>query len=252
MFLMRSASAAPASETRSIRFGAREISFTLRRSARRTLGMQIDQRGLTVSIPMRASLRDTEAFLRERGAWIIEHLDAWAQRKAPPVTLIHDGMQLPVLGEQCSVHWRAGSNRAHWVHGMDRRELHLQLRRHEDAHKLLLHGLQSFALEYFCGRVDEYGFLLQRMAPEIRLPAVRLSSARTRWGSCSRLSGIRLNWRLIHLPQAQIDYVVAHEVAHLLEMNHSPRFWRVVEQLKPDFELAKAELRHANKIIPVL
>jgi predicted metal-dependent hydrolase len=251
MSLLR-ASATPAGiEQRRIDLAGRDIAFTLRRSQRRSLSMTIDRRGLTVSIPTRVSLRETEAFMRERAGWIIEKLDEWAQRPVAASTAIHDGMSVPVLGEPCRVIWRAGSNRTRWVEGMNSRELHLQLRRSEDAPKLLLHGLQTFALEYFCGRVDEYGFLLQRIAPDVALPAVRLSSARTRWGSCSRLSGIRLNWRLIHLPQAQIDYVVAHEVAHLLEMNHSPRFWRVVEQLKPDFEVAKAELRHANRIIPV-
>src|SRR5690554_2723692 len=64
---------------------------------------------------------------------------------------------------------------------------------------------------------------------------VRLTSARTRWGSCSARSGIRLHWRLIHVAPGLLDYVVAHEVAHLAEMNHSPRFWRIVEALYPDW-----------------
>jgi hypothetical protein len=81
---------------------------------------------------------------------------------------------------------------------------------------------------------------------------VRLSSARTRWGSCSSRSGIRLHWRLIHLPPALIDYVVAHEVAHLLEMNHSPRFWAVVERLYPDWRAARADLRKAAAGLPVI
>lgn len=246
------ATAEAGSEQRSICFGAREISFTLRRSRRRTLGMTIDARGLTVTIPLRVTLRETEAFMRERGAWIVEKLDEWAARPAPPVPQIHDGMQIPVLGEPCRVVWLAGANRARWVEGMGGRELHLHLRRQEDAQALLLRSLQSYALQYFTGRVTEYGFLLARIASGIVVPAVHLTNARTRWGSCSRLTGIRLNWRLIHLPRAQIDYVVAHEVAHLLEMNHSPRFWHVVEQLQPGFEVAKAHLRHASRIIPVL
>jgi len=239
-------------ELRRIVLRGREIEFTLRRSRRHSLGMTIDRRGLTVSIPLRVSLREAEKFLHERTDWVLEKLAEWAQRTEPQATQVHDGMQVPVLGEPCQVHWLAGSNRAHWVEGMESRELHLHLRRQEDAKAILVRGLQHYALEYFCGRVDEYGFLLQRIAPEIRLPQVRLSNARTRWGSCSRLSGIRLNWRLIHLPRPQIDYVVAHEVAHLLEMNHSPRFWRVVEQLQPDYEIAKAALKYANRVIPAL
>jgi predicted metal-dependent hydrolase len=84
-----------------------------------------------------------------------------------------------------------------------------------------------------------------------RLPATpRDRRQRTRWGSCSRISGIRLNWRLIHCPPAVVDYVVAHEVAHLVEMNHGPRFWAVVERLCPDHAAARAELRRHAAALP--
>jgi predicted metal-dependent hydrolase len=72
----------------------------------------------------------------------------------------------------------------------------------------------------------------------------RLSSAATRWGSCTSDGNIMLNWRLIHFTPMVIDYVIAHEIAHLREMNHSQDFWSEVEQLYPDFHLAKNILRH--------
>ncbi len=72
---------------------------------------------------------------------------------------------------------------------------------------------------------------------------LRLSSAKTRWGSCSADGRILLNWRLIHFPQSSIDYVVAHELAHLKEMNHGPRFWATVASLLPDYETARAQVR---------
>ena len=62
-----------------------------------------------------------------------------------------------------------------------------------------------------------------------------LSNARTRWGSCTSTGAIRLNWRLIKAPPPVIDYVVVHELAHRIEMNHSPAFWQTVEQACPDF-----------------
>ncbi|MCV6902702.1 MAG: M48 family metallopeptidase, partial [Achromobacter xylosoxidans] len=71
----------------------------------------------------------------------------------------------------------------------------------------------------------------------------RLSSAATRWGSCTSDGNIMLNWRLIHFAPAIIDYVIAHELAHLREMNHSQDFWREVGQILPDFEEAKNVLR---------
>ena len=84
------------------------------------------------------------------------------------------------------------------------------------------------------------------------LPPIALSSARTRWGSCSQASGIRFNWRLIHLPTHLVDYVVAHELAHLVEMNHSPRFWAEVGRLYPDWRAARAELKLRGREIPLI
>lgn len=243
---------APAgSEARNILLRGQNVAYTLRRSARRSLGLQIDRRGLIVSIPQRLTLTEAEAFMRERADWILEKLGDWSRRGVAEKLRVEDGMQIPVLGQACTVRWSAGANRTHWHEGFERRELHLHLRRHEDAPRLLLRGLQDFALQYFAGRLDEYVYRLQQHVPDVKRPPLWLSNARTRWGSCSTRSGIRLNWRLIHLPGEQIDYVVAHEVAHLVEMNHSSRFWRLVAALKPDYERDEAALKHANRIIPV-
>jgi hypothetical protein len=72
---------------------------------------------------------------------------------------------------------------------------------------------------------------------------VKLSAARTQWGSCTVQGVVRLNWQLVKMPLHLIDYVVVHELAHLLEMNHSPAFWRVVESACPGYRQCRAELR---------
>lgn len=89
-------------------------------------------------------------------------------------------------------------------------------------------------------------------APKLAVRPTRLSlsSAASRWGSASANGSIRLNWRLMHLAPACIDYVVVHELAHLREMNHSPRFWAVVRSVLPDYELARAALKDA--LLPLL
>jgi predicted metal-dependent hydrolase len=72
---------------------------------------------------------------------------------------------------------------------------------------------------------------------------IKLSSARTQWGSCTSQGVVRLNWQLVKMPLHLIDYVVVHELAHLIEMNHSTAFWNVVESVCPDFSKCRAELR---------
>ena len=84
----------------------------------------------------------------------------------------------------------------------------------------------------------------------VRYTRLSLSSAQTRWGSASADGSIRLNWRLIHFAMSTIDYVVAHELAHLRHMDHSPRFWDVVRSVVPDYERVRGQLR--EDVLPVL
>jgi predicted metal-dependent hydrolase len=235
---------------RSIQIGPREIPYLLRRSRRRSLGMTVDARGLVVTIPLQATIRDTEAFIRGHAAWVIEKLDEWAERRPAEKLELVDGARMPVLGQPCVLRLATGLPRARWVEGPFERELVLPQRPGLDTRLLMRRVLQQYALTYFGGRLDEYMLKLNVFAPDVRRPRLALTSARTRWGSCSRHSGIRLNWRLIHLDHHLVDYVVAHEVAHLLEMNHSPRFWAVVEALCPEWREARATLKHLGEQLP--
>ena len=83
----------------------------------------------------------------------------------------------------------------------------------------------------------------------VRYTRLALSSAQTRWGSANANGVIHLNWRLVHFALPTIDYVVAHELAHLREMNHSPRFWDVVRSVLPDYERARGSLK--DGVVPV-
>ena len=98
--------------------------------------------------------------------------------------------------------------------------------------------LRQQALAHFQQRIEHFRthFTLQSVS-------IRLSNARSRWGSCHTSGRISLNWRLIHLPSHLIDYVVVHELAHLVEMNHSPRFWAVVARVIPDYAARRREIR---------
>ena len=97
--------------------------------------------------------------------------------------------------------------------------------------------LKDQALALLVPRVAHFASHV-RAAP----PPVKLSNARTQWGSCNHKGEIRLNWRLIQFPPRLADYVVAHEVAHLVELNHSRRFWTLVETLIPGHDDARREL----------
>lgn len=240
-FLVRRKSTPIATQARTIHLEGREIPYQLRRSARRTLALRIDDRGVSVAAPRRTAVREIEGFIAGHAKWLFDRLAAQAAQPEPFVPA--DGALLPVLGEPCVLRLGGSGRRAVW--GGEGGELYLPAS--GDPHAALLRALRDRALDDFrlrvAGLCDRIG-----IAP----PPVRLTSARTRWGSCSMKSGIRLHWRLIHLPPAVIDYVAAHEVAHLVEMNHSPRFWAVVARLHPGWKAARAELRAAARTLPLI
>lgn len=222
--------------------GGRIVGYTLRRDRRR-LAMRIDERGLAVGAPRTVSLVEIEAFLHSHADWVLAKLDEHAGRAVQRHLPIHDGTRLPVLGTEVSVRVTTGGNRGYF----NANELWLAARPSADLTLLARRALQRRALEHFQPRLIDMATRICRSAPPLGL-----SSARTRWGSCSTKSGIRLNWRLIHLPPAPIDYVIAHEVAHLVEMNHGPRFWRLVERLYPDWRAARAILKQEGAALPLI
>ncbi len=235
--------APPAEQTRHILLGTRIVDYRLIRSSRRSLGMTIDQRGLRVGASPRTSLADIERFLRHNAVWVLKKLDEWHGHGRAHHLAVCDGALLPVLGEEYVVRIEPGANRVRWAG----HTLILQARPDADLRQLARRALRTRALEVFRERAAHHAAQLHRP-----LPRLALSNAQTRWGSCSEKTGIRLSWRLIHAPPRLLDYVVAHEMAHLVEMNHSPRFWKVVERLCPDYRSARDELRRLAATCPQL
>jgi len=233
--------------TRHLVLAGRIVGYALRRDRRR-LTLRIDERGLRVGAPPGLPLTDIDAFIRHHAGWVIGKLDEYARQSAPRYLPIHDGCRVPLLGREARILVTAGNNRGYWRAGDDGSdELWLAARPQADLPALARRALQRRALEEFRPRLESAAGRLG-----VPVPPLALSSARTRWGSCSTRSGIRLNWRLVHLPVALVDYVIAHETAHLLEMNHGARFWSLVGRLCPDWRPARAELKRQGAALPLL
>jgi len=230
-------------QLRRIQLGSQIVAYKLMRSSRRTIGITIDQRGLRIGAPRHTALQEIELFITRHAEWVCRKLDEWKGSANVGPFVVHDGAALPVFGETWSIRLSRGAQRASWNESSS--ELALEMRTGADPRQLLRRVLQSKALDHFRARVDFYAHRMGRS-----MPSLALSSAQSRWGSCSHRGGIRLNWRLIHLPHAQIDYVVAHELAHLVEMNHSPRFWSQVERLFPEYEAARDVLKALAATVP--
>ena len=229
-------------KARHLLIAGRIIDYRLKNGARR-LSMTIDERGLRISAPPRISLGEIEAFIQGHGGWVLKKLDELARATRPRHLTIREGTRLPLLGGEAEVRVLPGANRVRWIADT----LVLEARPEADLGQLAKRALQKRALTHFSERLDHFASRLD-LAP----PKLSLSSAHTRWGSCSEESGIRINWRLIHLPPHLGDYVVAHEAAHLIELNHSKRFWAVVGSLYPDWQAARGELKQRATSLPIL
>ncbi len=203
------------------------VEYTIRRSARRrSITLTIDEQGLRVGAPLRASQRRIESVLDTHASWVVRKLAAWNERRPPPFTW-SAGAQIMVLGQALTLAADPAQTAA------NRCGDRLLLPAGADDAPALARGalawLRISAKEWFELRVAHFAPMLR-----VQLPAIKLSNARTRWGTCHPHGRVHLNWRLIHMPPALVDYVVVHELAHLHEPNHSPRFWHRVEAVLPD------------------
>jgi predicted metal-dependent hydrolase len=226
-----------------IELGGRLLEYRFARRRRRTLGITVDAEGLKVAAPLRAPWREVEAFLRHKERWILAKLDEWARVAPAPVLHCASGERLPLFGELRELDVRRGA-RSVREHG---ERLVVSARKGARPLPVLLGWLKQRALSALTPRAAHYSARLGLAAPR-----VSLSHARTQWGLCTEEGVIRLSWRLVHVAPVLADYVVAHEVAHLVELNHSRRFWRVMSELYPAWREARERLELAGASLPIL
>jgi len=222
----------------------RAVEYRFERRHRRTIGIKVSEHGLSVAAPMRAPWREIEGFLQEKAHWILEKLDQRAAAGRPGTIYGESGELLPLHGHGVALVVSPGAASV-TLADAELRVNHPEPHRRGAIRALLLRWLKSRALETLAPRVAHY-------AARVSLPPppLKLSNARTQWGVCMASGRIRLSWRLVHLDTELADYVVAHEVAHLVELNHSDRFWALVEWLYPHWREARERIEHDAATIP--
>jgi len=214
------------------------IPYRLVRARRRSIGMEVHLEGLTVRAPRWVTIREIEAALKQRAAWVVKTLVEWRRRRREAMPRVwKSGAPILYRGRELALELFP-ARRAAMVADL----FHLTVRHpaaHDEQEVELAVGawLKDEAWNLVVTRVGDYALRTSR-----RPLSVRLSDARSEWGSCNAKGEIRLNWRLVQLPPALAEYVVAHEVAHLDELNHSARFWSRVEALLPGHAALRREL----------
>lgn len=206
------------------------LAVTLRRSARaRRISLRVSglDGQVTLTVPHGVSEAEALGFARTKADWLRGHLAA-----RPDLVTVGPGALLPIEGAERRIELGAGRLVV----------LGAEVARVPGPEEVLARRLEAWlkarARDRLAVASDHYAGLLGR-----QFSRLTLRDTRSRWGSCSSRGALSYSWRLILAPPAVLDYVAAHEVAHLAEMNHSPAFWALVARLCPNYRVPRGWLR---------
>jgi len=234
------------------RLAGHTVNYELLRSRRRTMTFSVSPAGLSVRAPFGMSQPSIEAAVQEKGSWIVRKLGGMQQRQERMAALKMDwqaGAQLAYLGgtlqvrvdPQAAKHVLANSEAV-----KNNSVLSLALPATASDKKIrdtTKKWLVEHAMQHYTARMNHFAAFLG-----VTWRSLALTNANTRWGSAKADGSIRLHWRLMQFSPEVIDYVVVHELSHLRELNHSPRFWAIVASVLPDYESRQKLLK--TQVLP--
>lgn len=218
----------------------------IRSTRRKTAAIKVDLSGVTVRVPQSLAQRRIRALVAEKRDWVERKLEVSEQKR-----------RAIAAHEERSEHLDNGS-----LILIQGRHIPLDLREDqqmsvaEEAGQLIVRGPDAMSGEpeqrralveqwLYARAVEELHFCVNVYKQKVGASpsTLQIKDYRARWGSCKPDGSIQLNWRLIHAPMHIMDYVVVHELCHLLEMNHSPRFWSEVERVDPQYRIKRQWLK---------
>jgi predicted metal-dependent hydrolase len=208
------------------------------RARRYTLRIRAADRTVLLTMPLRGSVKEAKSFAERNGGWIAARL-----KRLPQPIPFAEGLELPLRGVPHRVVHRSMRGTV-WTQAGDDMPLlcvaggraHLPRRLRDFLKREARRDLEAASRRY----AAQLGVTVRRVAVRDQV---------SRWGSCTAAGVLSYSWRLILAPPYVLDYLAAHEVAHLVEMNHSRRFWRVVANICPDWQRAKGWLTaHGNAL----
>ena len=200
---------------------------TSKQAKRISVRINPSKNSITLTLPKRASVEKGLQFLASKEGWLRANLV-----KHEIIKLEH-GVKIPVLGKEYLINNLQGR-------GVTRIA----------GEEIIVYGMAQFTsrrVKEFLQKIisiecqEKAHLMAEKIGKEVK--SVKINSANSRWGSCTTKGVLTFNWLLIFAPPEILDYIIAHEVAHLREMNHSDKFWRVVKQLYPEMDMAKKWLK---------
>ena len=237
---------ASSGESSKVEYGRTLLEYQIQRSSRRsTVSIAVvPNAGLVVTAPEKATKKRLDELVRRKGAWIAQRLKR--QSELPPPLSEREfvsGETFKYLGRQYRLRVEAGALEGDVrLHGAF---LTLTMEKGQGPHQRTDRARRAL-VGWYRGKAKEY--LPRRVAlwaPRLGLPAPQIIVAEPakRWGSVAKNGDVRVNWRVLQAPVALVDYVVAHELVHLIHEDHSRDFWATLGRIMPDYEERKKRLR---------
>ena len=221
------------------------IDYTVLRSANRkrlTITVERD-RSVVVHAPQDTTDDKIEQIVRSKRAWLYEktrHTQKYADLPHPPGKELVSGESMLYLGRQYRIQIDRAADTVRFEHN----RFHVPERKVGERYLAFQDWYQQKAREKILPRVNSYARQLG-----VEYNEAKIVDSRYRWGSCTPNDNVNLNWRLIKAPSHVIDYVVVHELAHLLEPNHTPRFWNIIRSQLARVEQARAWLKEHGALL---
>ena len=240
-------------ERDSIRFGDTTIQYQVRRSDRRkkTIQVTVDGGGVQVASPMDTPPQDLQALVRRRAPWLLNHATDGLLAVVPKRFV--SGETLPYLGRNVRMVFEAADVRKpevrfdHWRFSIKVPQRLCGSQRNERIRKAIIAWCRGRAAARLQTGVKKW---LPRFGGG-PVPDVLIRDQRQRWGSCAPDGTLRFNWRVVMLEPALVDYVIVHELAHLIIRNHSDGYWKLVNRVLLDAQERRRKLREAGRALPL-
>jgi len=210
------------------------------KTKRKSIKIEITSLGeVIVYAPINASLERVQKFIQSKQKWIEKHKTT-IQNNVNINNEILEYEKVLILGERINIIERNNKK-------SELKDGALYIKKEIDLIKkikILEKFLKLYGSEIIGNRIHYFSNLMQ-----LEPTSIKFSNAKKRWGSCDSLGNININWRIIMLPPVLIDYIIIHELSHLIEMNHSVDFWNIVASIMPNWKENRELLRKSNFIL---
>lgn len=234
-----------------ILLGDLQIQYQIIYSKRKTIGIILDKKGLLVRAPKRVSKREITELLTKKEGWIRKSINKINAIQAIPEPIIfRDGELVRYLGNLYPIRIVAETRRSTFVKFVDDEfVIHVpngvSINQDLIQRKMIL-WYREEAATVFSDRIDYYSGIIGAKPDSIRIRGFK-----RRWGACHSNGLIEFNWRLVLAPMEIVDYLVVHEMAHLITTGHSPRFRRILGDIIPDFKQREKWLRNYGPTLTI-